>query len=284
MPRNHYYDRSRAKSAPTVKYKKVQTMTPFEKKLITWGNRKYELQGVKGILLEGEKLLNEALSINYPLHTVWVTEEFANRNTGMISQLQQTEAELKPVNNRTLREISELESPQGIVAVGPQPNFSFVKPSSPFSLIVALPKIQNPTNLGGVIRTADYFGVDELWLGQESADPYKPKVVRGSMGSIFRLPIVRSPSIGNRLKEFKDSGAIILAAVAHGENIAPDIPTTGPRILLIGEESKGLKSDMVALASRSLKIPGSGRSESLNLATATGILIYLATTGRMESV
>jgi len=284
MPRNHYYDRTKAKSAPLVKYKRIQSLTPFEKRLISWGNRKIEVQGAKGILLEGEKLLKEALDINYPLHTVWITEEFAVRNAGMIEQLQETEADLKPVNNRTLREISELESPQGIVAVAPQPNFSILKPESPFSLIVALPKIQNPANLGGLIRTVDYFGVDELWLGQESADPYKPKVVRGSMGSIFRLPIVRISSISNRLNEFKNAGAVILAAVAHGKNVAPQIPMTGSRILMIGEESKGLNKDMVALADRSLKIPGSGRSESLNLATATGILIYLATTGRMESV
>jgi len=284
MPRDYYYDRTQVKSAGPVKFLKKPTLSPLEKKLIAWGNRKTERQGVKGILLEGQKLIEEALSVNYPLHTTWYSESFAERNADIIARLSDTETELKSVSNRTMREISQLETSPGIVAAAPQPNFSIRRPDSPFSLIIALPKIQDPANLGGIIRTADYFGVDEIWLGSESADPYKPKVIRGSMGAIFRLPIVRSSTIREKLEQFKDAGAIILAAVPHGKNVVPAIPAVGSRILMIGEESKGLNANMQNLAHRSLKIPGSGKGESLNIAVATGILIYIATTGRLASV
>ena len=103
MPRNHYFDRTKAKSSPPKAHNKVQYLTPFERKLVNWGNRKIELQGTKGMLLEGEKLLTEAVDINYPLHTVWNSEEVAGLNRVLISTFENTETDLKTVKNRTIK-------------------------------------------------------------------------------------------------------------------------------------------------------------------------------------
>ena len=176
--------------------------------------------------------------------------------------------------------VSDFETPPGIAVVASEPGFIHRKPGDPFSLIVAISLIQDPGNLGGVIRTADYFGADEIWLGRGSVDPYNPKVIRGSMGAIFRMPVLKPENFKGKIRDFKDNGAEVWAAVPHDANAERKIGAAGSRILLIGGESRGLGSDYIDIADKTVSIPGARRSESLNLAVATGILIYSATSGR----
>jgi len=179
-----------------------------------------------------------------------------------------------------MRWISELDTPPGIAVVCPQPGFVHRRPGDPFSLIVVLTLVQDPGNLGGIIRTADYFGVDELWLGPGSADPYGPKAVRGAMGATLRMPVLMPTDLPGRIGQFRQEGAEVWAAVAHETDTEMRISPSGSRILLLGGESRGLLPDEVSLADRKVSIPGARRSESLNLAVAAGILIHSATTDR----
>lgn len=255
---------------------------PFEKKQIRWGMRQIKLGGLEGILIEGVKLIEEAIAAGHPIEAVWVTESFALANNELVTHLEATARTFRRVSSRTLRDLTALETSPGIVAVAQQPNFIFRNPGDPFSLIVVLPLIQDPGNLGGIIRTADYFGVDELWIGPNSADPYRPKVLRGSMGATFRLPVVRADNLTERLQRFKDKGAEIWAAVAHGNKVSVRIAGSGSRILILGSEAHGLESEVVEIADHLITIPGAKRGESLNLAVAAGILIHQATSGRWE--
>ncbi|MBT3233812.1 MAG: RNA methyltransferase [Calditrichaeota bacterium] len=254
----------------------------FEKKQIRWGLRQFKIAGSEGILIEGIKLIEEAVAAGHPLEAVWVTEAFASANHELVAHLEESAQVLRRVSPRTFRELTALETPPGIVAVAEQPNFIFRNAADPYSLIVVLPLIQDPGNLGGIIRTADYFGVDELWLGPNSADPYRPKVLRGSMGATFRLPVIRTDNLLERLRSFKANGAEIWAAAAHGDGSCVKIAGSGSRILILGSEAHGLEAEVTELADKLITIPGAKRGESLNLSIAAGILIHQATSGRWE--
>jgi len=244
--------------------------------------RQIKLDGSEGILLEGIKLVEEAIAADHPIEAVWLTEAFASTNYELTAHLEERVRKFHRISPRTLRDLTALETPPGIVAVAEQPNFIFRNPGDPFSLIVVLPLIQDPGNLGGIIRTADYFGVDELWIGSNSADPYRPKVLRGSMGATFRLPVIRTDNLPDRLQRFKSNNAKIWAANAHGENVEVKITGAGSRILILGSEAHGIETEIRRLADHSITIPGAKRGESLNLSVAAGILIHQATSGRWD--
>jgi len=257
----------------------TRNLSKLDRKFLGWGKRKREIEGGKGILLEGTKIIEEALEFGHPLNRTWFTVSYARSNTSLIRRLEESGCQVKLVSERLMKNISDLETPPGISAVGPQPGFILRQPGDSFSLIVAVSRLQDPGNLGGLVRTADFFGADEIWLGENSIDPYSSKSVRASMGAVFRMPVV-SGDLNKRLSHFKTAGAVIWAAVAHGDQAERRIGESGARILLIGEESGGIDSGYLSLADRKVSIPGARRSESLNLAVAAGILIYMATSGR----
>jgi TrmH family RNA methyltransferase len=257
-----------------------KALTGFDKKLIAWGKRTGKRDSEQGIFLEGIKLIEEAIAANHPLKRAWFTSAFIEGYPSLIKRLIESECEVIPVSARLMTSISSLETPPGIAAVASQPGFIHRQPGDPFSLIIAVTRLQDPGNLGGVSRTADYFGVDEVWLGPGSVDPYSPKAIRGSMGSVFRMPILKPADFDQRIKEFQKAGAEVWAAVVDDENAERKISPTGPRIIMIGGESAGISDKHLALADKRISIPGARRSESLNLAVATGILIYSATSER----
>ena len=229
------------------------------------------------MLLEGGKLIEEAMQADYPLEAVWFTAEFLGETPELVQRLTRAQPRImRRISAREMRRISSLETAPGIVAVAPEPEFQRCKPGDQVLLIVALALVQDPGNLGGVIRTADFFGVDELWLGEGSADPYNPKTIRGGMGALFRMPVFRLKNLKEEISAFRKAGAEVIAAVAHSDRAGVEMPDRGTRLLLIGGESRGLTDEELALADRQVCIPGAGRSESLNLAVAAGILIHAA--------
>ncbi|MCF7809938.1 RNA methyltransferase [bacterium] len=258
----------------------LKELTRFDKKLIAWGKRIGKRDGEPGIFLEGIKLIDEAVAAGHPLKRAWFTSAFIEGYPSLITKLIESECEVIHVSARLMNSITSLDTPPGITAVASQPGFIHRKPGDPFSLIVAVTRLQDPGNLGGVSRTADYFGVDEVWLGPGSVDPYSPKAIRGSMGSVFRMPILKPNDFSQRIKKFQQAGAEVWAAVVDDENAERKVSPSGSRIIMVGGESAGICDKHLMLADKRICIPGAHRSESLNLAVATGILIYSATSGR----
>ncbi|NQU06118.1 MAG: hypothetical protein HQ568_08500, partial [Calditrichaeota bacterium] len=149
----------------------LKILSRFDKKLIDWGKRTGRRDGEPGIFLEGIKLIDEAVAAGHPLRRAWFTSAFIEGYPSLIVKLTESECEVIHVSARLMKSISSLDTPPGIAAVAAQPGFIHRKPGDPFSLIVAVTRLQDPGNLGGVTRTADYFGVDEVWLGPGSVDP-----------------------------------------------------------------------------------------------------------------
>ncbi len=259
----------------------LEKISPLDRRLIDWAKRKRELKGTLGILLEGEKLLIEALNANLRFEAAWVSSSFIPDNKNLFDRLRNKGCSISEVSSRVMASISDLETPPGIVAAAHQPLIRLCEAGENWKFIVALFGAQDPGNTGGVIRTAEYFGADEVWLGLGSVDPYSPKVIRGSMGASLRLPVFRGDIIP-KIRQFKSAGAVVWGSVAHGK-AEFKLEPAAKRILMIGSESHGLADNEAALADRRVRIVRQGRGESLNLGVAAGILIYDALVSTREN-
>lgn len=215
--------------------------------------------------MEGPKLVEEALFQNrFPVHSIIGTEDFFN----LLSPEAKNMA-FYPVSAREVKKISTLKSPQGGLAVL-EMNPSDSIPTGPFLLY--LDALQNPGNLGAVFRSAEWFGVDGILLGEGTVDPFNPKVVQSSMGSILRVPFAEC-SVKQMDELFEDY--YWLGADMEGTPIQSIEPKENT-ILAIGNEGHGLTADTTNRINERVSIPQhpKGHAESLNAALSASILMY----------
>jgi TrmH family RNA methyltransferase len=135
---------------------------------------------------------------------------------------------------------------------------------------LALDDVQDPGNMGTIIRIADWFGIKHIACSPGCVDVYNPKVVQSAMGSHLRVQ-VHETELGDFIKGL---GLPVFAATLHGENVY-QLPKPGYGILLLGNESKGVSEELINIATRKVTIPGKGGAESLNVAVSAGILCAL---------
>lgn len=140
--------------------------------------------------------------------------------------------------------------------------------------IICLDGVKDPGNLGTIIRTADWFGVKNIILSEDSVDSYNDKVVRSTMGSIFRVRIYESVGLVRTLEELKKRGYKIVSFEMSGEEIRDKKIRDKKCVYVFGSESHGVRAEIEKLVDKRYTIPGSGSAESLNVAVATGILLY----------
>jgi len=173
--------------------------------------------------------------------------------------------------------LSDVETPQGIIAsVMPKVCDLGDLFDAPDPLIVVACGIQDPGNLGTMIRTADAAGCTGIILSEGTVDPYNDKAVRASSGSIFHLNIVKIDDIIELVSALKRRGVKIISAVVGAEKDLYSSDLRGPVALMIGSESKGLPSDIERYSDETVSIPMVGRAESLNAAVSCAVLLYEA--------
>jgi TrmH family RNA methyltransferase len=139
--------------------------------------------------------------------------------------------------------------------------------------IVALEGVRDPGNLGTILRTADSTGAGGVVLIGESCDPFSVEAVRASMGSLFAMKLARA-SFDELLRYRKARGAHVLGASLKGAAFDPNAPAPAPAIVLMGNEQSGLPAEMEAACDTLVRLPMRGRADSLNLAIATGVILY----------
>ena len=185
--------------------------------------------------------------------------------------------ELIYVPDSIFKEISDTENPQGILAIA---RFKFQelkglkikeKPT-----LVFLDRLQDPGNMGTIIRTADAFNIDGIIINGGCVDPYNPKVVRATMGSIFRIPIYHVEDSVQGLSSLKERGLRIFATSLEGSVPIYDIDYNDGFILVIGNESTGVSDEIYSLSDKLIRIPMPGEAESLNAGVAASIIMYEA--------
>jgi len=184
--------------------------------------------------------------------------------------------EIEQVSDTVMKAISKETTSQGILAtVHMRPHMEMIslhhKP-----LIIALENVQDPGNLGTILRTADAAGVDLVVLSKGTVDLYNPKVVKATMGAIFRLRIIKDMDLKTYIRELKENGICIYAAHLEGTKNHYEGHYVEGTCFLMGNEGEGLSQELSSLATEFIKIPMRSEAESLNVAVATSVLVYEA--------
>lgn len=181
------------------------------------------------------------------------------------------------VADKLFKEISDTTNPQGILAVIRQKNISVeqvIENAQENGFFIIAEELNDPGNLGTIVRTADACGCDGVFLSKGSVDIYNPKVLRSTMGSIFHLPVISDVDIEECVKKLKDKGITIYAAHLQGLEYPYSFNLSKGCSFILGNEARGLSDKVAKLADVYVKIPMPGKAESLNASIAAGVLMY----------
>jgi TrmH family RNA methyltransferase len=231
----------------------------------------------KRFLVEGLQLLHMALDAGARPLEVFVCEElFAGAEApALLERFRLAGADLVAVAPSVMTTLSERDTPQGIVATFAlfETPLDELKPAGG-ELIVVLDRLQDPGNMGTLIRTADAVGAAAVILIEPCVDPFDAKTVRGSMGSLFNLPLTHTSDVPNLFDRLRRDGLRIVGADANlGEAYGVDV-LDGGVALVLGNEARGLSDDVRAHVVAWARLPIVGKAESLNVAVAGGVLMY----------
>jgi len=215
-------------------------------------------------LAEGPHLLEEALRANAEIHAVIVAESSR-------TEIGSSHIRVLHVSDTVFAGLASTEAPQGVLTLVRPPSWTFPDLLREPALALVLDGIQDPGNAGAILRAAEAFGATGAVFLKGSVNPYNPKCLRGSTGSIFRLPLVSNVTIEKLLKSVP---LTYYAADPRAARLISEGNLHGPCVLVIGSEGRGVSPELAAKAT-SLRIPTSN-VESLNAAVATGILLYEA--------
>ena len=246
-------------------------------------------------VVEGIKLVDEALEYGKVLEVVCAESLYnelisgdlsGNRllaeNDKNITNYVKKGSSLLVVSDMVFKSMSETKTPQGILAVVEMPDYRLLDKgfleqaytkNGKIKLLV-LEDTADPGNLGTIMRTAEAAGVTGVIMGKGTVDIFNPKVVRSTMGSIFRLPFAYEEDLKETIKELKKQGISFYATHLKGEKSYKDIKYSDKSAILVGNEARGLSYDVADLADTYVLIPMQGKVESLNAAVAAALMMY----------
>lgn len=230
-------------------------------------------------VVEGKKMLEEA-----PIEAVqevYVAESFCKQYSALMNRFPTGQCEI--VSDQVFKQMSSVVTPQGILGVIMQQRLTIKDlelAKSP--LIIALENLQDPGNVGTIIRTAEAVNATGVLLSAGSVDIYNPKIVRATMGSIYRVPIIEDLDLHEVLLHLISQKINVFAAHLEGSRSYFDYDYREGTCFIIGNEANGLTPELASIATAYVKIPLLGQSESLNAAIATGVLLYEVIRQRIE--
>ena len=219
-------------------------------------NRKIKRKEHKLFVVEGEKICKELLKNNFEFESIFTTEDFQN------------EFPLSTVcSKKEIARISHLKSPSNVVAICKIPSYKIDRKDK--KPLIFLDNVNDPGNLGTIVRTLDWFGYKQLFCSKSTVDCFNNKSVMASMGSIFR--------INCHYIDFEEFQVLFPQHVSfgtslNGENIG-SVKLETSSIIVIGNESNGVSKDIIEKLNNTIRIPGYGKAESLNVSVATGIIL-----------
>lgn len=237
-------------------------------------------QQQKVFVVEGIRMFREIPDAD--IEKVYITE---NR-IGQMPQTWQEGQEYEVVARNVFREISDTQTPQGILAIVKQRSYSreelLKTADQKVPCILLLENLQDPGNLGTILRTAEGAGVTGVMMSRDTVDIYNSKVVRATMGAIFRMPFRYEEDLPDAVAWLKEQGIHSYAAHLQG-TVFYDYDYREGCCFFIGNEGNGLTDRLTELADRKIRIPMAGRVESLNAATAATVLMYEAMRQRIRN-
>ena len=242
---------------------------------------------VESIFVEGLRLCEEALASGLKIEAVIYSDQIAakDRAAKLIDKLGAAAKASASLSEKLLESISFTKTPQGIVLLAERPahdelSFATKQPECP--LVVVVHEINNPVNIGAIVRTAEAAGASGVIATANTTDPFSPKALRGAMGSAFRLPIWSSVPYAQvidwcRAKRIRAIVADVSGSMDYSRN-----DWRKPSLIIFGRESMGLTPEEIAAADKVVRIPMHGATESLNVSVAAGIILFEAARQRAQ--
>ena len=224
-------------------------------------------------IVEGVKLINEAIAEKLDVKTIVICDN-CNKTETINQNLMYEVAKYSCiyVDEKVFNTITEVQNPQGILAVvgkkNKQEEINYNE-----DVIVILDDIQDPGNLGTILRTIDSVNLSQVIISKKSGDVYNPKVIRSTMGAIFRINVIESYSLLDTIKNLKKHKFTIISTSLDTDKTIYDIQYKKVAIV-IGNEANGVSKEIQEISDSKIKIPMLGKTESLNASVATGIVLY----------
>lgn len=253
----------------------ISTGNPKIKQLVQWQTKAKERRKDGVFLAEGIKMLQEAPE--ELIRDIYITENVEKKiqESHLLDKLNKVGYEV--VSEEVMKKVSDTQTPQGVLTVLNRPEYLLEKILSKSNgLFLLLEDLQDPGNLGTIIRTAEGAGVDGIIATKNTVDIFSPKTIRSTMGSIYRVPFIYVETLKEVILKMKEGGIKTYAAHLDGELYYSSFSFTQGTAFIIGNEGNGLRKETADLADFYIKIPMEGQVESLNAAIATALLIYEA--------
>lgn len=238
--------------------------------------RKRERSKTGLFVAEGLRFVQSALDVKAQVEYILYSESIFRTEEGcqLIKSLEATQAKVMEIDDKLMAELSDTQSPQGIIAVVNQPKYTWQDINKDKGFILILDRLQDPGNLGTIIRTADAAGADGLVLTKGSVDVYNPKVLRSTMGSIFEMPILEGLEWEEIQSHLSQAGYEVYATALE-DSVDYDTPDyKNASALIIGNEANGISSQILDSVDTKVKIPIVGSAESLNAGVAAAVMMY----------
>nr|MBB1522355.1 RNA methyltransferase [Clostridiales bacterium] len=224
--------------------------------------KKYRLNSY---IVEGIKMVKEAINENQEIALIAIREDFKiDFDTKNIKTV--------TISNKIFNDISDVKTPQGILAVIKKNQNNQIETNQEY--ILALDSLQDPGNMGTIIRTADSANINQIIINKTTVDPYSPKVIRSTMGAIYRTNIIEVEDLKATLKEMKSKGFQIITTDLKATQSIYDINYNNKTVVVIGNEANGVSQEILQTADKKVIIPMLGKTESLNASIAASIMIY----------
>jgi TrmH family RNA methyltransferase len=229
------------------------------------------------MFIEGKRLVDEAIRSGIRVEKCFISDRFAGGDYVALPD----GAHCFAISDKLIDSIADTENSQGVIFLGRRSNYDLDRidndlKGSAIAVVIYLDRINNPSNLGAVIRGAEAAGAAGVVTSPSSADAFSPKAVRASMGSAFRLPIVQGVDLGLAFRWAKETGLVLTAADIRADTVHTDIDWTTPRLVVLGSEAHGLSDEALDMIDQLVRIPIEPSVESLNLAVSAGILLFEA--------
>ena len=258
----------------------TSTSNPRIKQLVLWQTKAKERRRDGVFVAEGIKMLEEAPA--ELIREIYITEEVearlkegkTEREQALFNKIRKLTYEV--VTGEVMKKAADTQTPQGVLTILDQPKYDLDEIIVPGGLYVVLEDLQDPGNVGTIVRTGEGAGVSGVIMTRETVDLFNPKTIRSTMGSIFRVPFIYVETLSEVFEKFRKNSISTYAAHLKGKEYYDGFSFDKGCAFLIGNEGNGLKKETADMADSYLKIPMEGKVESLNAAVATAILLYEA--------
>lgn len=228
-------------------------------------------------IIEGLRIIEHALENNTEISAIYYSDEMVNSSRGqeLFQKIYHNNVNLYKVDRKIFQEISTTDNTQGILGIVKMKyyNLNDIINKEKYTLII-LDRLQDPGNVGTIIRTADSAGINGIIALKGTVDIYNSKTIRSTMGSIFTIPIIYADEVSDIIQSLMSKGTDVIATSLDAEKYHFDVKYGNKNAIIIGNEANGISDELMKYSKIKVKIPIIGNAESLNASIASGIIIY----------